>query len=312
LQQFNRGYNGNQWALHFLDDFSKMHFVYTLLAKDQTTRTIQHFTAFVQRQFQYPVRVFRTDNGSSLGRVFHDWVRSLGIALEFSAAYAHQRNGSAERSGGVLATKANAIRIESQVPEQLWPEAMRAAGYLTDCSPTRSLGWISPIVTLSKAVKLPHPRPYLGHPCVYSCQAYAHIPEAKRLQKEKLLEPALIGYLVGYDSTNTFCVWISSKTFVISIRDVTFDESLFYNPREPALCAPLPKNVEEIIEAITITEIPESTALITQLDDISTTVHNVQQPVEAEDSAPEFTGSSKLSGSGGVSSEAPHRALITP
>jgi transposase InsO family protein len=82
-QQFNRGYNSDQWALHFLDDFSKMHFVYTLKAKDQTTRTIQQFTAYVQRQFQQPVKVVHTDNESSLGREFHDRVKQLGLPWSF-------------------------------------------------------------------------------------------------------------------------------------------------------------------------------------------------------------------------------------
>jgi hypothetical protein len=40
LQQFNWGYNSDTWALHFLDDFSNMNFVYTLKSKDLTTRTI--------------------------------------------------------------------------------------------------------------------------------------------------------------------------------------------------------------------------------------------------------------------------------
>ncbi len=68
LQQFNRGSISDQLALHFLDDFSWINFVYTLKAKDQTMRTIQQFTAFVQRQFSCSVKVFRTDNEWSLGR----------------------------------------------------------------------------------------------------------------------------------------------------------------------------------------------------------------------------------------------------
>jgi transposase InsO family protein len=96
-----------------------MHFVYTLKGKDQTTATIQQFTGFVQRQFQRLVRVLRTDNESSLSCTFHDWVKSQGITLEFSAPYAPQQIGSAERSGGVLATKARAIQISSSLPEQL-------------------------------------------------------------------------------------------------------------------------------------------------------------------------------------------------
>jgi hypothetical protein len=175
----------------------------------------------------------------------------------------------------VLVAKACAIQINSNLPEQLWPEAMRAAGYLANRSPTRSLGWASPIEMLFKAVHLPHPRPYVGNLQVYCCRAYVHIPEAKRLRKEKLHKRTLISYLVGYDSTNIFCVWIPPKSSVISTRDVTLDELLFYNPRVPDLCAPLPEHVEEVIKAISITEFPESTRWITQLDELSTGIQHL-------------------------------------
>ncbi len=84
--------------------------------------TIQQFTGYIQRQFQYPVKTFQTDNESSLDCKFLNWVRQLGIALEFS--YAPQQNSSAECSGGVLVAKARAIQIDSNLPEQLWPKAM--------------------------------------------------------------------------------------------------------------------------------------------------------------------------------------------
>jgi hypothetical protein len=39
---------------------------------------------------------------------------------------------------------------------------------------------------------------------------------------------AEIGYLVGYDSTNIFRIWIPSKSEVRRVRDVTFDEQTSY------------------------------------------------------------------------------------
>jgi hypothetical protein len=68
-----------------------------------------------------------------------------------------------------------------------------------------------------------------------------------------------MGYLVGYDSTYIFRVWIPPKSSVISTRDVTFIDLLFYDPHEPGLRVPLPEHVEEVIKALPITEIPEST-----------------------------------------------------
>lgn len=69
--------------------------------------------------------------------------------------------------------------------------------------------------------------PNLSHLRKIGCKAYAldkHIP-----LKQKLKERAHIGHLMGYDSTNIFCIWIPSQRKIIRTRDVQFDENFFYN-----------------------------------------------------------------------------------
>ena len=46
---------------------------------------------------------------------------------------------------------------------------------------------------------------------------------------------ALVGYLVGYEGTNIFRIWIPRRRIVIRTRDVTFDELKQYDPRLPFL-----------------------------------------------------------------------------
>jgi len=41
-----------------------------------------------------------------------------------------------------------------------------------------------------------------------------------------------IRYLVGYNSTNIFRVWIPHQGKVISIRDVIFDEDTFFDKKD--------------------------------------------------------------------------------
>jgi hypothetical protein len=59
---------------------------------------------------------------------------------------------------------------------------------------------------------------------------------------------AFIGYLVGYDSTNIFKIWISSKKKVILTRDVTFNETLFYDSRKVDMAGELYEEIEDVIE----------------------------------------------------------------
>src|SRR6266478_7525683 len=74
-------------------------------------------------------------------------------------------------------------------------------------------------------------KPQLAHLRAYGCRAYAIILDAQ-LKKKRLskLDPrAYIGYLVSYNSTNIYRIWIPFKGIVISIRDIIFNEKTFFN-----------------------------------------------------------------------------------
>jgi len=53
-----------------------------------------------------------------------------------------------------------------------------------------------------------------------------------RPKLDKVLPKAHIGYLVGWDSTNIFRIWIPSLKRVISARDVTFNKTKRFNAIE--------------------------------------------------------------------------------
>jgi hypothetical protein len=69
---------------------------------------------------------------------------------------------------------------------------------------------------------------------------------------QKTIPHSHIGYLVGYNSTNIYRIWIPSKKKVIAIWDVTFNESLFYDSKE----ADLGHQIREIDEVIEVFEVP--------------------------------------------------------
>ena len=64
---------------------------------------------------------------------------------------------------------------------------------------------------------------------VYGCKTYILDKQIKG--GDKLAPYTLIGYLVGYDSTNIYYIWILSLRKVIQTRDITFNKNLFYNPK---------------------------------------------------------------------------------
>jgi len=72
LIQMEEGYNGDKWVLHFLDDFSRLNFVYILQSKQQITDTVQDFSTLVQNQYGQSVKIYRTDGERSLEHKFRD------------------------------------------------------------------------------------------------------------------------------------------------------------------------------------------------------------------------------------------------
>ena len=136
------GFNGDRYISHFLDDNTGMNYVYTLPLRnqEQLLANFKEFTAMVERQYGYQAKIYHKDNEKALGNRFDDWTRTSGILEEVSAPYTPEQNGSSERSGGVILTKARCIRIGASLPEQLWPEIVRSAGYILNRTPAKHLG----------------------------------------------------------------------------------------------------------------------------------------------------------------------------
>ena len=66
-------------------------------------------------------------------------IRQEGLTIEQSAPYTPQQNGAAEQSGGVIITKARTMQIEAHLPEEIWPEPVKAARYLVNRTPSNQL-----------------------------------------------------------------------------------------------------------------------------------------------------------------------------
>ncbi|KAK9444618.1 Integrase, catalytic core [Metarhizium brunneum] len=90
---------------------------------------------------------------------------------------------------------------------------------------------------------------------LYFCRkAFPMTADAQlKLQRKQKLEPrAHIGYLVGYQSSNIYKIWVPHKNKDILTRDVIFNESTFF---ENKIAQPeLRQTISQLLEEI---EIPE-------------------------------------------------------
>ena len=70
LIQVTPVYNNHCWVLYFLDNFSRMNFMYTLATKSELTNAVKQFMAYVKRQYNVQVHCMRCDGERSLGNKF--------------------------------------------------------------------------------------------------------------------------------------------------------------------------------------------------------------------------------------------------
>jgi len=86
---------------------------------------------------------------------------------------------------------------------------------------------------------------FLKYIRAYRCKAYIFIKNRPKL--DKLAAKAKIGYLIGYDFTNIYRIWILFIFKIIYTRDVLFNEvSRYYSNNK------LSSLLNEVLELIDI------------------------------------------------------------
>jgi hypothetical protein len=215
---FPKAYNSHRYGIHYYCDYTHYHYLTTLASRkeDEMLKNMEYFIQIIQKQ-GFTIRRIRLDHESSLKTKFDSMMDKYGIIVEQSAPYSPQQNGSAERSGAMIIVKARCLLAESKLPEQLWPELALAAVYLLNRTPVEGLQWRTPYEAVFKI------KPSISHLRIIGSKAYVLKPNIPKLAK--LHARARIGYLIGYEASNIWRIWLPASGRVIPARDVTFDEA---------------------------------------------------------------------------------------
>ncbi|KAJ5771802.1 hypothetical protein N7520_002331 [Penicillium odoratum] len=229
------GYNQHCWITHFYVEGIRFHWLMTHVNKNGCQEAIRSFIAFAIRWLNLPIKVFHSDNERSVDESILLLIKQLGCVHTFTVPYTPEMNGPGERAGGVIILRARALLKEGKLPDKLWPEAVKAAVYLLNRTPTRLEDgtWIVPWDearrfigfnqgTEGTPVNTPT-KTSLANIKLYGSLAYCRIPNIPKLDKMK--SRAEIGYLVGYVASNIWQIWIPHRGQVRMVRDAVFDEN---------------------------------------------------------------------------------------
>jgi hypothetical protein len=236
-----RCWNGDRYALHAVDEFSKWHEISTVWKKDKPT-LIYWFMALIckiQCVFNYDVTTVHTDGECGFGNDLSDLCIQLEIMLETTPPDYSEQNGLIESHNRVVTLRARAIRIEANLPKNLANEMYKSAVYILNRTPTEALQWKTPYEVVWGR------QPLVAHMHPIGSRAYAHNRNLKTADKTE--SRALIGHLVEYQGTNIFHIWLPTKDDIFVTWDVIFDTDKFYTGDEYYA----PKSViEEVIELL--------------------------------------------------------------
>ena len=74
----NRSIGGSRYFMLFVDDFSRMTYIYFLKAKDEALKCFQQYRAEVENQLNRRIKILRSDNGTEFcNNKFDDFLMGL-------------------------------------------------------------------------------------------------------------------------------------------------------------------------------------------------------------------------------------------
>ncbi|KAJ0615698.1 putative RNA-directed DNA polymerase [Helianthus annuus] len=188
------GGQGFRFFLLFVDDCTRMSWVYFLKHKSEVFKFFTIFHAMVQTQYKTNIQILRSDNGGEfVNNSMKEFVQSKGMIHQTTCPRHPEQNGVAERKNRILLEMTRALMLESNVPKSFWPEALATAAYLINRLPTKALNLKTPLQTLTEFTKIP---PSLTlEPRIFGCSVFAHVPKADRTKLSACAEKCVF---VGY------------------------------------------------------------------------------------------------------------------
>ncbi|KAM1997230.1 hypothetical protein ACFX15_030090 [Malus domestica] len=186
--------NGFHWFVTFIDDCTRLTWVFLMKNKSDVPLLLQEFCTMVSTQFQTKVKAFRSDNGEEyMNHTLACFFRDHGIIHQTTTLFTPQQNGVSEQKNRQIMEVARSLMLDKCVPNHLWGHAVLAVVYLINLVPSRVLDFQTPFDVLQKHVylvfvsKLP--------PKVFGCIAYVHVYSH---QRSKFDACALRCVFIGY------------------------------------------------------------------------------------------------------------------
>lgn len=207
---------GSRYYVTFVDDWTRRIFVFFLETKSEAEvlHAFDQFRALAEKQTGFKLKALRSDNGKEYtNRSFQKRLIDAGIVHQTSTEYTPEQNGLAERVNRTIVERARCMLFEAKLPKPFWAEAVAAATYVINRSPTKGHK-LTPEEAWSGR------KPDMSHVRVFGTKTMSHIPKQKRKKWDVKSKECI---LVGFDEqSKAYRLYDPVKKNVFKSRDVIF------------------------------------------------------------------------------------------
>ena len=176
-------WNGQQYFITFIDDFSCYGYLYLIHEKSQSLEAFKSFKVEVENQLNKRIKNVRSDcGGEYYGKYdssseqrsgpFAKFLEECGIVPQYTMPGSPSMNGVAERRNRTLKDMVKSMISHSNLPISLWGEALKTVAYILNRVPTKATAKTPYELWIGKKPSLKHlhirgclveTRPYRAH-----------------------------------------------------------------------------------------------------------------------------------------------------
>ncbi|KAK9028215.1 hypothetical protein V6N11_068025 [Hibiscus sabdariffa] len=129
---------GNRYYAAFIDDFTRMCWIFFLKFKSEVAGAFWKFKRIVENQSGNHIQILRSDNGKEYtSNNFNAFCEEAGIEHQLTAPYSPQQNEVSERRNKYILEMTRCMLHEKNLPKKFWAESAHTAVFLQNRFPTK-------------------------------------------------------------------------------------------------------------------------------------------------------------------------------
>ncbi len=216
--KLQKSFQGFNYYLTFLDDFTRKCWIYPIINKSDVTQKFIDFNNLVNNLYNSKIKTLKTDNGTEyVNKNLINYLNSKGIELIHSTPGNPQQNGKAERLNQTINNCAKTLLNSVNLPLNFWDSAVICAAKLYNCNPHSGINnKIPDEIFYKKPIDISHFK-------VFGCKVYFF----NNHKTNKFQNNSKPGIFLGYpDNSTGYRVLDLSSNSIITVRDVYFMEDI--------------------------------------------------------------------------------------